>query len=148
MGEKGRVFTGARARLSVEGRVLGYARNISGREGVTFERVKGLGNIRTLEFAPTSYDTDFSLGWTRLVGETLKQFGFVAKAGQNAEEHLRNILAAMELTVSIEDVITKTVTKTIEQCVCGDISFSIDAVGVVMENTSWMGIVSRDESEA
>jgi hypothetical protein len=145
--DKGRVFTGARARLSIQGITIGYARNCSGREATQYDRIKGLGKFRTLEHVPVDYDVSFTMGWTRLVGETLKKNGWFPKVGVSSEEHLTNILASGDLTVTIEDTKTNLVFMTLEQAVCTDRNFNIDAVGSVMENTNWLGVIMRDESD-
>jgi hypothetical protein len=45
-GQKGKLFTGARARFSVDGKICGYARNVSGTEEIEYFAVEVLDNIR------------------------------------------------------------------------------------------------------
>lgn len=145
-GEKGRIFTGARARLLIGGVKVGYAKNCNGRETLQYERVKVLDNIRTKEHVPVDYDVSFSMGMVRIVGETVKSLGIFPSLGANVDEHLRNILTSGDLTVTIEDNQTGKLIMTLGEAVSSSNNFSIDAIGIVGTDMDFMAITMRDES--
>lgn len=147
MAEKGRLFTGARARLSIDGVKVGYARNVTGNEEIQYDPVELLDNIEVEEFVPLAYRCRMTMGMFRIVGTTLKTRGWFPEVGNNTEEHLENILNTGELTATIEDTRTGRIVATIEQCKIASHNFTIDARGIVGEDTEWVAIRIRDESE-
>ena len=147
MAEKGKVFTGARARLLVNGVKVGYARNCNGREEIQYEPVEALDNIQVEENVPTRYRVSFSMGFVRIVAETLKSLGWFPSLGQNPEEHLTNVLTQGILTVTIEDNLTGAVIMTLEQATITSRNFTIDATGIVGIDVDFVAIRMRDESE-
>lgn len=147
MAAKGLIFTGARARLSINGVKVGFARNCSGREMIQYERVKVLDNIQTQEHVPVDYDVSFTAGMVRIVGETVKSLGYFPSLGSNPAEHLTNILTNGSLTITIEDNQTGAIVMTLEQAKCQTNNFSLDASGVVGQDLEFVAIRSRDESE-
>lgn len=150
MGEKGRLFTGARARFSINGIKVGYARNVSVTEEIEYFPVEVLDNIEVEEHVPVAYRVRFSASMFRIIGETLKTQGFFPEVGGNTEEHLTNILFSGDLTATIED--TKTgrsgkVFATLEQVKVASHTWTIDARGVVGEDMEFVAVRLRDESE-
>jgi hypothetical protein len=147
MAEKGRVFTGARARLLINGVKVGYARGCNGGEEITFEPVKVLDDIQTKEHVPTTYDVRFSASEVRIIGETLKSRGVFPSLGSNSSDHLRNILTNGELTITIEDNQTGALFMTLEQARASRVNWTLDAVGMVASDVEFVAIRMRDESE-
>jgi len=145
--DKGRVFSGARARLLVNGIKVGYARNCSGGESLQLEPVEAMDNVETEEFVPTRYRCRFSMGYVRIVGKTAKTDGYVPSLGGNSDEHLSNILTNGDLVVTIEDNQTGLVIMTLEQARVQDHNWSIDATGIVGQDLEFVAIRMRDESE-
>jgi len=146
-GEKGRVFTGARARLLIDGQKVGYARNCNGREEIQYEPVEVLDNIEVEEHVPVRYRVTFSMSRVRIVKETLKSLGYYPKLGNNPGEHLLNILTSGTLTVAIEDNKTGSPIMILEQAKAQSKNFSVDASGMVAEDVDFVAIRMRDESE-
>lgn len=146
-GERGRVFTGARARLLINGVKVGYARNCNGREEIQYEPIDVMDNIETEEYVPTRYRVSFSMSRVRIVKETLKSLGHFPAVGNNPQQHLANILTSGELTVSIEDNKTGAVIMTLIGARATSKNFSIDAAGVVNEDVEFVALRMRDESE-
>jgi hypothetical protein len=148
MAEKNRVLTGARALFSIDGVRVGYARNVSIGEAVTYEPIQVLSNVETEEFIPTGYDVEnFSASMFRIIGETIKSLGWFPSNGANTEEHLTNILTSGDLTASIEDTSTGKIFANVEQVKVQSHSFSIDARGVIGEDVNFVAIRLKDESE-
>lgn len=146
-GEKGRVFSGARARLLINGRKVGYARNCNGREEIQYDPVEVMDNIEVEEHVPVRYRVSFSMSRVRIVKETLKSLGYYPQLGANPSEHLSNILTSGVLTVTIEDNKTGAIIMTLEQARAQSKGFSIDATGMVSEDVDFVAIRARDESE-
>ena len=72
MAEKGKLFTGARARFLLNGEKVGYARQVSGGEEINYEAIDVLDNIQTEEHVPVGYACSLSAGMFRIVAKTLK----------------------------------------------------------------------------
>lgn len=148
MSEKGRVLTGARARFSIDGVKVGYARNVTIGESVNFENLECLDNIEVEEIVPIGYVVDtFTASMFRLVGESVKKLGYFPKNGANAEEHLSNILTAGVMVATVEDTKTGTLVATAERVRMASRNWSIDARGVVAEDVTFACIRIKDESE-
>lgn len=144
---KGRVFTGARARLSINNEKVGYARNCSGGEVITQEEVEALDNIEVEEHAPTRYRVSFSMGTVRLVGESMKTKGIFPKTGANPTDHLKNIINQQDLTVTIEDNQTGAILYTILGVKATTNNFNVDAGGISGVDNQFVAVRMLDESE-
>jgi hypothetical protein len=145
--EKGKLFTGARARFSINGIKVGYATNVTVSEQISFEEIAVLDNIEVEEYVPTGYRVEFSARQFRIIGETLKSQGWLAKVGANSEEHLTNLLTSGDLTATIEDTKTGKLFATLEQVKVASHNWTIDARGVVGEDMTFNAIRVKDESE-
>lgn len=147
MAVKGNLFTGARARFSIEGVKVGFARNVTVREEIQLDPVEVLDNIEVEEYVPVAYRVTFSASIFRIVGETLKSLGYFPETGANTAEHLTNILTTGELTATIEDTRTGKIFATLEQVRIQSHNWTIDARGVVGEDIEFVSIRLKDESE-
>lgn len=147
---KGLVFTGARARLSVSGQVVGYATDCSGGEEIQYEAVRTLDNIRVSEWVPVGYEVSFSASRVRLIGQPLQgpDLNIFPKVGQNSSDHLLNILNMGDLTIQVEDTVTGQIFCVMEQCKVSGHNWSLGARSIVGENISFVGIVARGEAES
>lgn len=145
--EKGLVFTGARARLMINGIKIGWATNVSGSEEIQYEPAEVLDNIQVQEHVPVRYTCALSMGEIRIVNKTLKSQGFFPSIGGNPDEHLQNILTSGELTVAIEDSQTAKLIASYEQCKAAAHNFTINATGIVGTDVSFVAIRTKDESE-
>ena len=145
--EKGRLFTGARARFSLSGVKVGYARRVSVSERNDYEEVEVLDNIEIEEHVPVGYKVTFTAEMFRIVGDTIKERGWFPSVGGNKEEHLSNILTSGDLTATIEDTKTGKLFATLEQVKIQGHSWTIDPRGVVGEEMEFVAIRLRDESE-
>jgi hypothetical protein len=145
--EKGVIFTGARARFLIDGVKIGWATSVSGSEEVVYEDVEVLDNIQVQEHAPIGYRVTLSASRVRIVGKTLKSQGFFPSVGNNAEEHLKNILTNGELQVQIEDNETGSIIAQYEQVKVASHNWTINARGVVGNDMTFVAIRMKDESE-
>jgi len=147
MAEKGRLFTGARARFSINGVKVGYARNVAVTEQVEYFPAECLDNIEVEEHVPIAYRVQFTASMFRIIGETIKTLGFFPEVGGNTEEHLANILVSGDLVATIEDTKTSKIFATLEQVKIASHSWAIDARGIVGEDLEFVATRIRDESE-
>ena len=148
MSDKGRVFTGARARFSIQGRKVGYATNCAGSEEIEYQPVEVLDNIEVEEFVPTAYRVTFTASLIRIVGNTLKSEGFFPKSGQTPAEHLTNILLQGDLVATIEDTKSPpTMIMALEQVKIQSRNFTINARGIVGKDVTFVCTRMKDESE-
>lgn len=143
---KGRLFTGARAKFSIEGTDVGYARNVAVTEEIVYEPVNVLGNIRVEEFVPVAYNVRFTASMFRIVGQTLKKQDWFAKVGQDSGKHLENILLGKDMVATIQDSKTGEILATLEQVQISSHNFSVDALGVVGEDMEFVAVLMRDET--
>lgn len=148
MAEKGRVFTGARARFSVDGVKVGYATSVNVAEEVVYEDVEVLDNIEVDELVPTAYRvTTFTARKFRIIGETVKSLGWFPKNGANVAEHLSNILLQGDLSATIEDTKTGQNMAVVQGVKMTSRNWTVDARGLVGEDVSFKAIRVLDESE-
>ncbi len=147
MAEKGKLFTGARARFSINGVKVGFARNVTVREEVQLDPAEVLDNIEVEEYVPVAYRVTFSASIFRIIGDTIKKRGWFPKTGQNTEEHLTNILNTGELTATIEDTRTSAIFATLEQVRIQSHNWTVDSRGIVGEDVEFVAIRLKDESE-
>lgn len=147
MAGKGKVFTGARAKFSINGIKVGYASGVTFRETIEYEDVRGLDSIEVLEQVPVGYSVTLSARRTRLVGESFKAMGLFPATGVSSDEHLRNILLAAEFTATVEDSHTQKLIATISQVKFESVGWSVDSRGVVGEDVTFRAIRAKDESE-
>lgn len=147
MAEKGRLFTGARARFSINGVRVGYARNVSITEELEYFPVEVIGNLETEEHVPIAYRVRFTASMFRIIGETLKTLGFFPEVGGNTDEHLTNVLTSGDMVATIEDTKTGKIFATVEQVKVASHSFTVNARGVVGEDLEFVAIRLLDESE-
>lgn len=147
MAEKGRLFTGARARFSIGGVKVGYARNVAVTEEIQYDPVEVLDNIEVEEYVPVAYRVTFTASHFRIIGETVKSLGYFPNVGSNTEEHLSNILVSGDLSALVEDTRTGKIFATLEQVKVASHNWTIDARGVVGEDLTFVAIRVKDESE-
>ena len=147
MGEKGRLFTGARARFSIDGVKVGYARNVAVTEEIQYDPVEVIDNIEVEEYVPVAYRVTFTASQFRIIGETVKSLGFFPNVGSNVEDHLENILVSGDLTATVEDTKTGKIFATLEQVKVASHNWTIDARGVVGEDLTFVAVRVKDESE-
>lgn len=146
-GQKGKIYTGARARFSMEGKVIGYARNVSGSESIEYIPVEVLDNVEVEEHVPVAYRVTLSASMFRIVGATLKSNSLFPSNGQNTAEHLLNILNVGEMSAQLEDTKTGKIIAQFTQVKVASHNFTVDAKGLVGNDVEFVAIRQQDESE-
>lgn len=147
MAEKGRVFTGARARFLIDGKKVGYATNVAGSEEIEYQPVEVLDNVEVEEFVPVAYRVTFTASLVRIIGQTIKSEGFFPQSGTSPEEHLQNILLQGDMVCTIEDSKTNKIMMTLEQVKMQSRNFTINARGIVGKDVTFVATRMKDESE-
>lgn len=148
MVDKGKVVTGARVLLLARGKQLGYAMSANWSENVEMQPIEALGNIEVEENVETRYRVSFGCSMVRLVNRTLRSLNIQAKVGKSPEEHLQNIIANGELTLSITDRITDAVIMELQGAKFTSKNGSVDANSISATNVEFVGTRILDESEA
>ena len=147
MAEKGRVFTGARARFSIDGRKVGFATNVAGSEEIQNYPVEVLDNVEVDEFVPVAYRATLTASLIRIIGQTIKSEGFFPQGGSNTEERLQNILLQGDMVCTIEDSKTGKIMMTAEQVKMSSRNFTVNSRGIVGKDITFVLTRLKDESE-
>lgn len=141
------IYTGCRARFSLNGVKIGFATNVSVRENVQYEPVDVLDNIQTEEHVPVGYSVSMTAATVRIVGDTFKSRGEFPAQGTNAQEFLQNILNTGEMVASLEDSITNQIVAHIEGVKISERNMQITPRGVVGEDVTMVAKRMRNESD-
>lgn len=147
MAGKGKVLTGARSRLLIDGVKVGSTTAVTIREEVQYDPADYLDNIETDEHVPIAYRVNVTARRIRIVGETLKSMGYFANTGKTVEEHLENILVLGEMVMTLEDSKTKKILATVEGLKIASMNYNVDRGGIVGEDIEFVARRSSDESE-
>lgn len=149
----GLVYTGTRARLVVNGVAIAYCSGCRGREDITYEPIKVLDHIQTVEFSPVDYNVQFSAQRFRLIGGAAGVEGSMRgtralwpKLGKNDNEFLENIINQGEVDAQLEDRISQEVYKLLMGTRMAGFGFDMTR-GPVMEDVDFVGVEFRDETE-
>ncbi|MEN9815336.1 MAG: hypothetical protein RLZZ412_1318 [Verrucomicrobiota bacterium] len=73
--QRGNVVTGARAFVTIDGRIAGYIPNISYNINKQYAPAEGLDDIEVLEHVPVSYTVSGTISRIETVESTLEQLG-------------------------------------------------------------------------
>ena len=141
------VFSGARCLLTIDGRVIGYARNASYSTTTNFEPVRVLGNIEVQEHVPTQYQVSFNVSSFNLVGGDVVGEGLMPAGGQSPDERLLNLLTSGELVAVFEDKKTNRAVARIEGLKLATNTVTMDASNAVGQDSTFVAKRVLFESE-
>jgi hypothetical protein len=141
------VYTGCRARFSLNGTKVGFATNVSLRETINYEPVDVLDDITTKEHAPTGYTVNMSASTVRIVNESIKAAGYFPKQGVDSAAFLRNIVTNGVLTATLQDSITGKTVGHVTGVRISERNLQVTARGIVGEDVTFVAIKARDESD-
>ena len=141
------VISGARAIFALNGTDIGYARSVTVNEDIDWRPLETLNNIRVVEHVPAAYNCNMTVEEFRIVGTTLKSRNFWPKAGQNAAEHLANIINQGDLTATIVDSVTNQTLATMEGVRAASNNYTVGARDISGVNQTFVGRLLKDESE-
>lgn len=140
--ELGKILSGARARLSINGSAIFYATNVNYGEEIQYDPVEVLDKLEVAEHVPVAYRVNFSSQHVRVVNQPIKN-----RDGIIIFPKLSEILKGGELTASVEDTVTGTVISNIIRVKAARYTINIGARGIVMTDVEWVAIRIQDESE-
>lgn len=148
---RGKVFVGARARLTVGSHIVGFATGCSGGEAIQYEELAVLDNIEVQEHVATAYTVSFSAERVRIVDWSVKSstVKIFPPSGKTPYEHLENILSDpyQSMSAVIEDTHSNQVIMLIERVKLANYNVDIGAREMASERLDFVGIRMRDESE-
>lgn len=141
------IYTGVRARFSLNGVKVGFATNVNVREAIQYEPIQVLDNIQVEEHVPVGYEVSLTADTIRLVGETFKSRGQLPSQGQSPQLFLQNILNTGELVATLEDSVTNQTVAHVEGVRISERNISVTARGVVGENVTMVAKRMRNEAD-
>lgn len=147
MADKGLIFTGARARVLVDGAPFGFATNVNGSEEIQYDPVEILDNIEVQEFVPIAYRVTLSASRVWVVTETLRQQGLFPPGGGSPTQRLENILNQGEINFLVEDNQSGDSIALFEQVRVASHNFTIAARAIVSQDVNFVAIRMKDQSE-
>jgi len=100
---RGRVLSGARCAVLLNGQPVGWATSIEVREQWDLRPVKVLDEVEVVSHEPVGYTVTVNMGTLTLVDESMKSAGFMPVAGRERGSRLRNALNLDELTLTCND---------------------------------------------
>ena len=142
MPELGRVISGARTRLLLEGVPVAYATNCTIGEEYQMDPVEVLDLLEVAEHVPVAYRVTFTAQMVRMVTKPIKN-----RDGVAIFPKLRDVLTAGELTGALEDSVTGTVLSNIERVKASRYTNNIGARGIVLTDVEFVAIRIEDEAE-
>lgn len=138
--QRGAIFTGARCIFTLKGQKVGFAHGVTLTEEILHEPVDVLDSVFTEEYAPTGVRVAFTAQLFRLVGASLRKFGFWPAA-----DHV-SVITMGELDATIRDHVTQQTLAHIQRCRCSSLQLEVSSRGIAGINTSWNAIRVLDES--
>lgn len=146
---KGKVFTGCRAKFSLNSKVVGWATNVSLSEEIQYDPLEVLDNIEVEEWVPVAYRVTFTASFVRIVGRSVKSEGWFPAGGTSPQERLQNILLQPDLVATIEDSndATSNPLMTVEQVRMQSRNITVNARGIVGKDVTFVAKRIKDESE-
>ncbi len=142
MPELGKVISGARTRLELEGVPIAYATNCVIGEEYQMDPVEVLDLLEVAEFVPVAYRVTFSAQFVRIVTKPIKN-----RDGIAIFPKVKDVITAGELTGSIQDPVTGIVLSNIERVKASRYTNNIGARGIVLTDVEFVAIRIEDEAE-
>ena len=82
------VFSGARAKLIVDGQEIGFATGVSASESITHQRVDVLGNIDSQELVPVSRVVSANADFVRITNTSIQELGIMPRGEHRGRDQL------------------------------------------------------------
>ena len=155
------VFSGARTVFKLGGLPVGYALGCGGTTGINYQPLEVLGHLETVEHVPVSYRVEMNANLARIAAtsrlSSYPQFPGLRPdiEGQTTSPQIMPafgtdgtaILTSGELTAVIQDIVTSTTLYTIQGVKCSQLSFEIQAGGMVSENATFVATIMNQGGE-
>lgn len=155
---RGNVFSGARARFSMNGETIGYATNCSGSEEIEYVPIEVLDHIEVVEWVPVSYRVTFTASRVRLIGASSGTAGsfrggnfngrpLLANLGADDVQHRTNIFALEPFDATIEDTQSRQIFMQLQQVNIASHNWALTPRGIVGEDIIFVATRMKDEIE-
>lgn len=133
------VFSGARAKLIVDGEEIGFATGVSASEQISHQRVDILGNIDSQELVPVSRVVSLQADFVRITNTSLSDLGIMPR-GNTAD-----VINFPEITLEVYDQISDTPVWRVEGARCESRSWQVQSGSIVTVNASFQARRLYDE---
>ena len=142
MAYTGRVVSGARARLIINGKVIGFATGVNISENIALQPVDVLGEIDPVEYEPLGRTVMMNCTAVRIKASSFKTLGVIPR-GDTVE-----IVNMAELDALIEDVVTGDIIMKVSRLKAEAFNARVDTTGIMTMDVSFRGIRVFDEEDA
>lgn len=133
-----RAVTGARAKLYMDGKEVGYATGVNAQESITQVPIEVLGDIDAKEIEPIGRAVTMSASAVRIVGESLRSLGFWPKGGTGDVINFAGLTAELHDEVNDEPIAIITGLKP------ENLNWRVDRAGLATYDASFRGIRMYD----
>lgn len=134
--QRGNVVTGARAFVTINGRMVGYIPNISYTVQKNYVAAEGLDDVEDLEHVIASYKVNGNVSRIETVESTLEEIGF--------EKDNENIFDGQTATLTIMDRVKAVKIDTLEQVTFTGGTKSISKGVITTTNCGFLAIRRRN----
>ena len=142
MAYTGRVVSGARARLTVNGKVIGFATGVNVSENIVLQPIEVLGEIDPVEYEAVGRSVMMSCTAVRIKAKSFKTLGIVPR-GDTVE-----IVNMSEVDALIEDIITGDIIMKVTRLKAESMNWRVDTSGIMTMDASFRGIRAYDEEDS
>lgn len=145
--ERGKVITGARSKLLIEGKPIGWATDITVTEGIDYGESIVLGSIEVQEHVPNIYRVRLQFGTLTISGKSLKQQNIFPKCGTTESDRLRNIINTGEMVVAVLDDHTNAIMHVVTGVKLSEQTITIQAGNISGTSVTAVARTLKDASE-
>lgn len=142
MNYRGKILTGARCRLSLDGVKVALAMECAFGEEIPHEAIEPMDQFDVAEHVPTAYRVNFSAQMVRVAGSPIKN-----RDGVIIMPKLEQILTRGEMTGTVEDPTTGTLIANIQRVRTTGYNCRVGARAVILTDVQFVAIRVKDESE-
>lgn len=133
------VFSGARAKLIVDGAEIGFATGVSASEQIQLQRVDVLGNIDSQEIVPVGRVVSVQADFVRITNQSLNELGIMPRGGTT------DVINFPEITLEVYDQISDVPVWRVEGARCESRSWQVQSGSIVTANASFQARRLYDE---
>jgi hypothetical protein len=137
----GKVFSGARAVMQLNGVDVMYATNVSYSEEIQYDPVEVLDSLPVAEFVPVAYRVTFGAQHVRVVDNPIHN-----RDGIKIFPKLEDIFTAADLVGAVMDRVTGRILANVQRVKCSRYTINIGARGIVLTDTEFVAIRIGDEA--
>ena len=138
-----RAFSGARARLQLDGNEVGWATGIQGTETIEVVPIAVLGEVDIQEHEIVGRTCTFSASFVRIMEGPLTQWGKGFPTGDSAAE----ILQTLNMDAYVYDAVDDKPLYSFENVKITSRAFTVDRGGVMAVNATFVATRMRDEKQ-